>query len=87
MKYDGRALGGISTASPLAEGRELKYIIHTTSPCDRTSPLAEGRELKSFAQNVGQNYIASPLAKGRELKYKSNSTNIREVEVAPRGGA
>ena len=33
-------------ASPLAEGRELKYQYATTSYVDEKSPLAEGRELK-----------------------------------------
>ena len=32
--------------SPLAEGRELKYIMHIVNNKHPKSPLAEGRELK-----------------------------------------
>ena len=32
--------------SPLAEGRELKFVIDNDQKADWASPLAEGRELK-----------------------------------------
>ena len=35
--------------SPLAEGRELKYLVKEIKPVKRSSPLAEGRELKFFS--------------------------------------
>ena len=41
------AMVGLTAASPLAEGRELKYPPFLRSSRPAPSPLAEGRELKS----------------------------------------
>ena len=72
-------------ASPLAEGRELKYGYPSQLWCRGLSPLAEGRELKCPA-HVRLKFVASPLAEGRELKYPRNRAQPLP-RVAPRGGA
>ena len=40
------AMVGLTAASPLAEGRELKFVQHARRDIFPESPLAEGRELK-----------------------------------------
>ena len=65
----GYASNVITPASPLAEGRELKYtytLLYAECP---ESPLAEGRELKWKATKDKKTTRPSPLAEGRELKY------------------
>ena len=56
-------------ASPLAEGRELKFITMKKFVSVLLSPLAEGRELKFQCFREKNLLPASPLAEGRELKY------------------
>ena len=59
-----------TTSSPLAEGRELKFIYAAIMSAVAMSPLAEGRELKYlFHRLLCYYFIRSPLAEGRELKY------------------
>ena len=55
-------------ASPLAEGRELKYIYALRRRNFQPSPLAEGRELKYLNAFRPVVDFLSPLAEGRELK-------------------
>ena len=57
-----------SGSSPLAEGRELKYVGHQRRDFRLWSPLAEGRELKFVASLANAGSTRSPLAEGRELK-------------------
>ena len=57
------------SASPLAEGRELKLnVMWQCSTSTMLSPLAEGRELKYVGKDTVCDIILSPLAEGRELK-------------------
>ena len=78
----------ISTSrSPLAEGRELKYVLLHEDLRHVASPLAEGRELKSACAAEQTRKRASPLAEGRELKYPPNHAASASAPVAPRGGA
>ena len=73
--------------SPLAEGRELKFVRELIRQYRVESPLAEGRELKyDFVVNPPI-ADASPLAEGRELKCQLDSPAIIDAAVAPRGGA
>ena len=58
-------------ASPLAEGRELKFDEYQTQIDATQSPLAEGRELKYKRKAEPLTALLSPLAEGRELKYGS----------------
>ena len=73
--------------SPLAEGRELKYIWSNTNNLEVGSPLAEGRELKLAYQIFVVFPLMSPLAEGRELKFAIIYLCVLQIAVAPRGGA
>ena len=53
--------------SPLAEGRELKFMAGKIAQ-NAESPLAEGRELKLYQCGYRVAVESSPLAEGRELK-------------------
>ena len=54
--------------SPLAEGRELKWLVGWSAGRLMVSPLAEGRELKLQVEQRFSKRKPSPLAEGRELK-------------------
>ena len=73
--------------SPLAEGRELKYVKRFLEVLHGLSPLAEGRELKFRGLSFRPRRLRSPLAEGRELKFRRLVRHGVEVAVAPRGGA
>ena len=73
--------------SPLAEGRELKYLDFDAECLRLQSPLAEGRELKWRRQRQKEQRQKSPLAEGRELKFLAVQRTACPVLVAPRGGA
>ena len=60
---------GCNGTSPLAEGRELKFVDALPLPPRPASPLAEGRELKFCAGRHDMPVGESPLAEGRELKF------------------
>ena len=77
----------LTAESPLAEGRELKYLQKLASNKPRRSPLAEGRELKYHSADTPADDITSPLAEGRELKYEESMYAGLPGTVAPRGGA
>ena len=72
--------------SPLAEGRELKYLLTGKLRGEMLSPLAEGRELKSPCHITVACGQKSPLAEGRELKFNRRKSRQSKC-VAPRGGA
>ena len=74
-------------ASPLAEGRELKYRAEQDERRVVRSPLAEGRELKFQPAFRQPRRGLSPLAEGRELKYYRQPYSSLCPKVAPRGGA
>ena len=61
-----------TAASPLAEGRELKYLFGRHGALPHGSPLAEGRELKCARFLFVNSGYLSPLAEGRELKFLSS---------------
>ena len=65
-----RARKGQEHKSPLAEGRELKFILSSWSVVVAASPLAEGRELKLCTPCAYFPRRRSPLAEGRELKWQ-----------------
>ena len=68
MKFRGLSSLRQRRLSPLAEGRELKYLCQPIVNHIYTSPLAEGRELKCLCIKTVYNELLSPLAEGRELK-------------------
>ena len=76
-----------ATLSPLAEGRELKFVLRALFYNLNKSPLAEGRELKLTVRRRASYCSGSPLAEGRELKSLIRPHNCLIIVVAPRGGA
>ena len=73
--------------SPLAEGRELKFVVRHYAHVHGPSPLAEGRELKLGVVLHMRDLLESPLAEGRELKSVQRRDADPHGIVAPRGGA
>ena len=72
--------------SPLAEGRELKWLLPVPMSMYIASPLAEGRELKWNVARLGGQTNLSPLAEGRELKFAAApKTRSRASRPSRRG--
>ena len=73
--------------SPLAEGRELKFVwVGDTSKGYVAPRGGAGIEIQYSAHEKAVN-DASPLAEGRELKYLILREIALRGAVAPRGGA